>query len=367
MATLDEEDVMAALKGVVEPARGIDVVSAGMVSGLAVREGHVVFSIAVAPAEAEAKEPLRAACEKAVDALPGVLSVTAVLTAHRPEPQAQAQGQAQPAPARGGHLDIPGIRTILAVASGKGGVGKSTTAVNLALALLESGLRVGLMDADIYGPSIPRMMGIDGRPDSPDKKRIEPMRAYGMPTMSIGYLVPEDTAMIWRGPMVQSAIEQLLREVIWGELDVLVIDLPPGTGDAQLTLSQRVPLAGAVIVSTPQEVALADVRKAINMFNKVNVRVLGIVENMSAFVCGHCGERTEIFGHGGAAATARELGIDFLGEIPLIPVIRETSDAGHPIVASDPDSAAARAYREIAAAVLERLAPAEAGPRIVIQ
>ena len=365
MATLDEEDVMAALKGVVEPARGIDVVSAGMVSGLAVREGHVVFSIAVAPAEAEAKEPLRAACEKAVDALPGVLSVTAVLTAHRPEPQ--AQGQAQPAPARGGHLDIPGIRTILAVASGKGGVGKSTTAVNLALALLESGLRVGLMDADIYGPSIPRMMGIDGRPDSPDKKRIEPMRAYGMPTMSIGYLVPEDTAMIWRGPMVQSAIEQLLREVIWGELDVLVIDLPPGTGDAQLTLSQRVPLAGAVIVSTPQEVALADVRKAINMFNKVNVRVLGIVENMSAFVCGHCGERTEIFGHGGAAATARELGIDFLGEIPLIPVIRETSDAGHPIVASDPDSAAARAYREIAAAVLERLAPAEAGPRIVIQ
>ena len=365
MATLGEEDVMAALKGVIEPARGVDVVSAGMVSGLAVREGHVVFSIAVAPAEAEAQEPLRAACEKAVDALPGVLSVTAVLTAHRPEPQAQAQ--AQPASGSGGHLDIPGIRTILAVASGKGGVGKSTTAVNLALALLESGLRVGLMDADIYGPSIPRMMGIDGRPNSPDKKRIEPLRAYGMPTISIGYLVPEDTAMIWRGPMVQSAIEQLLREVIWGELDVLVIDLPPGTGDAQLTLSQRVPLAGAVIVSTPQEVALADVRKAINMFNKVNVRVLGIVENMSAFACPHCGERTEIFGHGGAAALARTLGIDFLGEVPLIPVIREASDAGHPIVVADPECAAARAYREIAAAVLERLAPAEEGPRIVIQ
>ena len=362
MATLSEDDIMAALKGVEEPARGTDVASAGMISGLAVREGHVVFSIAVNPEEAEAKEPLRQACERAVDQLPGVLSVTAVLTAHTPQAAPQAEA------ARGdGQLDIPGIRTIVAVASGKGGVGKSTTAVNLALALRESGLRVGLMDADIYGPSIPRMMGIDGRPDSPDNKRIEPLRAYGMPTMSIGYLVPADTAMIWRGPMVQSAIEQLLREVIWGELDVLVIDLPPGTGDAQLTLSQRVPLAGAVVVSTPQEVALADVRKAINMFNKVNVRVLGIIENMSAFACPHCGERTEIFGHGGAAATAAELGIDFLGEIPLIPVIRETSDAGHPIVVADPESEAARAYREVAAAVAARLAPAEEGPRIVIQ
>ena len=384
MADIKEDDVMAALGGVADPARDTDVVSAGMISGLALREGHVVFSIAVDPDEAKAKEPLRIACEEAVDKLPGVLSVTAVLTAHRPQPQAQ------PAAGTGtSRLDIPGIRTILAVASGKGGVGKSTTAVNLALAFLESGLRVGLMDADIYGPSIPRMMGIDGRPNSPDNKRIEPLRAFGMPTMSIGYLVPADTAMIWRGPMVQSAIEQLLREVIWGELDILVIDLPPGGcpahalaagaagrrgdrldppgGDAQLTLSQRVPLAGAVIVSTPQEVALADVRKAINMFNKVHVRVLGIIENMSVFACPHCGEHTEIFGHGGAAATAAELGIDFLGEIPLIPVIRETSDAGQPIVAVDPESEAAHAYRKIAAAVLERLAPAEEGPRIVIQ
>ena len=365
MAGLSEDGVLTALRGVIEPARGADVVDAGMISGLAIREGHVVFSITVEPEEAAAKESLRAACEQAVDKLPGVLSVTAVLTAHRPQPQPQPQRQA--APDRGAQLDIPGVRTILAVASGKGGVGKSTTAVNLALALLETGLRVGLMDADIYGPSIPRMMGIDGRPNSPDKKRIQPLRAYGMPTMSIGYLVPEDTAMIWRGPMVQSAIEQLLREVIWGELDVLVIDLPPGTGDAQLTLSQRVPLAGALIVSTPQEVALADVRKAINMFNKVHVRVLGIIENMSTFACPHCGERTEIFGHGGAAATAKELGIDFLGEIPLIPVIRETSDGGHPIVVADPEGVAARAYREIAAAVLERLAPAEEGPRILIQ
>ena len=362
MVTLSEDDVMAALKGVEEAGRGTDVASAGMISGLAIREGHVVFSIAVDPAEAEAKEPLRQACERAVDQLPGVLSVTAVLTAHRPQAAAQAAPDAN-----AGRLDIPGIGAILAVASGKGGVGKSTTAVNLALALLESGLRVGLMDADIYGPSIPRMMGIDGRPNSPDNKRIEPMRAFGMPTMSIGYLVPADTAMIWRGPMVQSAIEQLLREVMWGELDVLVIDLPPGTGDAQLTLSQRVPLAGAVIVSTPQEVALADVRKAINMFNKVNVRVIGMIENMSGFACPHCGERTEIFGHGGAAATAQELGIDFLGEIPLIPVIRETSDAGQPIVAGDPESTAAQAYREIAAAVIERLGPAAEGPRIVIQ
>ncbi len=367
MAAVAKDDVMAALKGVSEPAGGTDVVSAGMISGLAIREGHVVFSIAVEPQEAEAKEPLRLACEKATDTLPGVLSVTAVLTAHRPQAQAQAQAAPAAPAARGGHLDIPGIRTILAVASGKGGVGKSTTAVNLALAFQETGLRVGLMDADIYGPSIPRMMGIDGRPNSPDEKRIEPLRAYGMPTMSIGYLVPADTAMIWRGPMVQSAIEQLLREVIWGELDVLVIDLPPGTGDAQLTLSQRVPLAGAVIVSTPQEVALADVRKAINMFSKVNVRVLGIIENMSAFACPHCGERTDIFGHGGAAATATELGIDFLGEVPLIPVIRETSDSGQPIVVADPESVAAEAYREIAAAVLARLEPAEEGPRIVIQ
>jgi len=362
MTGLSETDVMAALGAVREPARDADVVSAGMISGLAIREGHVVFSIAVEPEAAAAKEPLRVACERAVNQLPGVLSVTAVLTAHRPQPQAQAAQGAGAAP-----LDIPGIRTILAVASGKGGVGKSTTAVNLALALVETGLRVGLMDADIYGPSIPRMMGVDGRPNSPDKKRIEPMRAYDMPTMSIGYLVPADTAMVWRGPMVQSAIEQLLREVIWGELDVLVIDLPPGTGDAQLTLSQRVPLAGAVIVSTPQEVALADVRKAINMFNKVHVRVLGMIENMSTFACPHCGERTDIFGHGGAAATAKALEIDFLGEIPLIPAIRETSDGGQPIVATDPDSAAARAYREIAAAVLERLTPAAAGPRIVIQ
>ncbi len=370
MAGIDENDVMAALGGVADPARDTDVVSAGMISGLALREGHVVFSIAVDPNEAEAKEPLRIACEEAVDKLPGVLSVTAVLTAHRTQPrtQPQAQPRAQPAAGAGAaRLDIAGIRTILAVASGKGGVGKSTTAVNLALAFLESGLRVGLMDADIYGPNIPRMMGIDRRPNSPDDKRIEPLRAFGIPTMSIGYLVPTDTAMIWRGPMVQSAIEQLLREVIWGELDILVIDLPPGTGDAQLTLSQRVPLAGAVMVSTPQEVALADVRKAINMFTKVHVRVLGIIENMSTFACPHCGERTEIFGHGGAAATAAELGIDFLGEIPLIPVIRETSDAGQPIVAVDPESEAAAAYRKIAAAVLERLAPAEEGPRIVIQ
>ena len=362
MAGLDENDVMAALAGVADPARDTDVVSAGMISGLALREGHVVFSIAVDADEAEAKEPLRVACEQAVDKLPGVLSVTAVLTAHRPQPRVEPAAGAGAA-----RLDIPGIRTILAVASGKGGVGKSTTAVNLALAFLESGLRVGLMDADIYGPSIPRMMGIDGRPNSPDNKQIEPMRGFGMPTMSIGYLVPADTAMIWRGPMVQSAIEQLLREVIWGELDILVIDLPPGTGDAQLTLSQRVPLAGAVIVSTPQEVALADVRKAINMFTKVHVRVIGIIENMSTFACPHCGERTDIFGHGGAAATAAELGVDFLGEVPLIPVIRETSDVGQPIVAVDPESEAARAYREIAAAVLARLAPAEEGPRIVIQ
>ena len=267
---------------------------------------------------------------------------------------------------------IPGVKSIIAVASGKGGVGKSTTAVNLALGIAAAGHKVGLMDADIYGPSMPRMMGITGQPVSDDGKTLQPLEYYGVKVMSIGFLVEEDTPMIWRGPMVQSALEQMMRDVNWGDLDVLVVDMPPGTGDAQLTMAQRVPLTGAVIVSTPQDIALLDARKGLNMFRKVDVPVFGIVENMSYFNCPHCGERSEIFAHGGARAEAERLGCDFLGEVPLDIEIRTTSDGGHPITVSQPDGAHAKSYRAIAETVWTKidqtLAAREAeAPRIVIQ
>jgi ATP-binding protein involved in chromosome partitioning len=243
---------------------------------------------------------------------------------------------------------VPGVKHIIAVASGKGGVGKSTTAVNFALALKDKGLSVGVLDADIYGPSMPRLLGIHGQPQQLAGNKLDPMRAYGLKVMSMGFLVDEDTPMIWRGPMVMSALSQMLKDVAWGKLDVLVVDMPPGTGDAQLTMAQQVPLAGAVIVSTPQDLALIDARKGLNMFTKVNVPVLGIVENMSTFLCPHCGERSDIFGHGGAKDEAKRLGVPFLGEIPLTMVVRETSDEGKPIVATDPDSEIAKAFRQIA-------------------
>jgi ATP-binding protein involved in chromosome partitioning len=382
MSRITEDNILAALKEVVDPDKGDDVVSLGMISGLIVKDGNVGFSVEVDPNEGAAKEPVLAACEKAVHALPGVTSVTAVLTAHResktgdqgppppPPLEAAPHGAAHPAVAE--QPGIPGIRTIIAVASGKGGVGKSTTAVNLALGLAAGGPRVGLLDADIYGPSIPRMLGITGRPQSLDGKKLLPMRNYGLTCMSMGFLVDEDTPTIWRGPMVMSALEQMMRDVEWGELDVLVVDLPPGTGDAQLTMAQRVPLAGAVIVSTPQDIALIDARKGLNMFRRVDVPVLGIIENMSYFLCPHCGERSEIFGHGGARQTAEKLGMEFLGEIPLDIVIRETSDAGTPITVTQPESPHAIAYRRVADRVAEKVlaASGDAGrqaPRIVIQ
>ncbi|MDP6952064.1 MAG: iron-sulfur cluster carrier protein ApbC [Alphaproteobacteria bacterium] len=362
MAAVNEAQIREALAGIAVPGRDGDPISLRMISGLVVKDGNVGFSIEIDPAEHEVMEGLRKICEQTVHALPGVVSVTAVLTAEREAPQA-----APPQPEAGG---IPGIGAIIAVASGKGGVGKSTVAVNLALALAANGSRVGILDADIYGPSLPRMLGLSGgRPESADGRVLEPMRGYGVACMSMGFLIEEDTPMIWRGPMVQGALEQMLRDVAWGELDVMVVDMPPGTGDAQLTMAQRVPLAGAVIVSTPQDIALLDARKGLNMFRKVDVPVLGIVENMSYYHCPECGHRAEIFGHGGARDTAAKLDVDFLGEVPLDIEIRETSDDGRPIVVSHADSRHAQAFRDIAAKISAKLAggAARAAPKIVVE
>ena len=380
MAGVTEQQIIEALRNVRDPDRGADIVTLGMVRGMVVRDGNVGFTIEVDPKRGPAMEPLRKEAENAVESLPGVLSATVVLTAEAPgkapgAPQgpshSHGQGRARPGP-ESQRVPVPGVRSIVAVASGKGGVGKSTTAINLALALSQKGLRVGLLDSDIYGPSIPRMLGVSGQPYSADGKTLEPMENYGIKCMSMGFIVAEDTPMIWRGPMVMSAIEQMLRDVEWGDLDIMVVDLPPGTGDAQLTMAQRVPLTGAVIVSTPQDIALLDARKGINMFRKVDVPVLGIIENMSYFVCPHCGERSEIFSHGGARREAAKLGAEFLGEIPLDIEIRVTSDEGRPIVVSNPDSPHSRIYREIADKVWEKtqviLGERErTAPRIVVQ
>ncbi len=381
MAEITESAVRKLLDGVIDPVTGRSVVALGMVSGVATRAGHVAVTLEVDPARGTALEPLRQACEQAIRAMPGVLSATAVMTAERaapPPPPAAGghHGHSHGAPAAkttggGGRIYVPGVKHIIAVASGKGGVGKSTTAVNLALGLAANGLATGLLDADIYGPSMPRMLGVTEKPESADGKMLKPIEKYGLKTMSIGYIVNEDTPMIWRGPMVSSALEQMLRDVEWGNLDVLVVDMPPGTGDAQLTLAQRVALAGAVIVSTPQDIALVDARKGLSMFRKVAVPVLGIVENMSYFLCPHCGERSEIFGHGGAREEADKLGVPFLGEVPLHLDIRTTSDSGHPIVVSKPDSAHAQVYKNIAGRVWKQLSANQRGarkaPNIVVQ
>jgi ATP-binding protein involved in chromosome partitioning len=382
---LTKERILEALKQVKGPDLRDDIVSLGLVSEVVIHKGKVYFAISVDPARASELEGLREAAEKAVSAVPGVEGVAVTLTADRaPGTQragggngggpAPSQSFARPGAARDARHrpgGLPGVANIIAVASGKGGVGKSTTAVNLALALKEHGLKVGLLDADIYGPSMPRLLGLKGQPQQVDGNKLKPMEAYGLKVMSMGFLVDEETPMIWRGPMVMSALSQMLKDVAWGELDVLVVDMPPGTGDAQLTMAQQVPLAGAVIVSTPQDLALIDARKGLAMFRKVNVPVLGIVENMSTFVCPHCGERSDIFGHGGARADAERLGVPFLGEVPLTLEIRETSDAGRPVVATEPNSPAAAAYREVAARALAELGrekgAARAAPQIVME
>jgi ATP-binding protein involved in chromosome partitioning len=358
------EDVLKALERVVDPATGKTVVAS--IEGLVVKGGHVGFALEVPASRGRDAEPLRKQCEDVVAALPGILSVTAVLTAHQAKPaQPQRPHAAHAAPSPAG---IPGVASIIAVASGKGGVGKSTVAVNLALGLAQQGLRVGLLDADIYGPSVPRLLDIREKPGQGENHKLIPIEKFGIKTMSIGFLVDEATPMVWRGPMVQSALTQMMGDVLWAPLDVLVVDMPPGTGDAQLTMAQRVPLRGAVIVSTPQDLALIDARKAIAMFEKTNVPILGIVENMSTYICPNCGNEAHIFGHGGARETAQKMGAPFLGEIPLVGKIRELSDAGTPVTAALPDSAESKAYLAIASEVAARLTtPLRAAPKIVLE
>jgi len=381
-----KEHILAALKKVSGPDGRSNIVSLGMVSDPFITEGEagskVMFSLTVPAERAEELDDLRMDAQEAVENLEGILSVMVALTAERkpgqggassPPPKlAPSNGPPSGAPPHPNATPkeqpgIPGVEHIIAVASGKGGVGKSTTSINLALGLQKQGLKVGILDADIYGPSLPRLLGLNAKPET-DGRILKPMEKFGLKAMSIGFLVEEESPMIWRGPMVISALTQLMREVSWAPLDVLVVDMPPGTGDAQLTMAQQVPLAGAVIVSTPQDLALIDARKGLNMFNKVSVPILGIVENMSTFVCPKCGERTDIFGHGGAEAEAEKLGVPFLGAVPLHLDIRTNSDAGTPVVDSAPDGEHAAAYNDIAAKVAATLAAGKAdGPKIVFE
>ena len=395
LMTVSRDDILRALDQVIDPVSGRSVVQQDMIAGLVVKGGNIGFALEVPAERGPASEPLRVQCEAAARAVPGVLSVTAVLTAHQGPPEhrhdehvhdencnhgheakpAPSPVQARQAPPRAPQAGqtpeapqgIPGVGQIIAVASGKGGVGKSTVAVNLALGLSRLGLKVGLLDADIYGPSLPRLLGITHKPETEGRK-LKPIEKFGLKTMSIGFLVKEDEAMIWRGPMVQSALTQMMNDVLWAPLDVLVLDMPPGTGDAQLTIAQRVPLKGAVIVSTPQDIALIDAKKGIAMFRKTQVPILGMVENMSVFICSECGHAHHIFGEGGARQTAEKLGTPFLGEIPLLPRIRETSDAGTPVMVEMPDGPEAKAFLAVAEKVAAALKTTDrAAPKIVIE
>jgi ATP-binding protein involved in chromosome partitioning len=374
LMALTRNEVLKSLARIESPD-GLPLPETGTLSEIVVSDGKVFFSITVDSASVNAWEPVRRRAESAVKTIPGVASVMVALTAERAAGQARPQrGATSPAAAATaqraqGTVGVPGVDAIIAVASGKGGVGKSTVAVNLALGLRDLGLRVGVLDADIYGPSTPKLFAIKGKPRTMGGTRLIPMDGYGLKVMSIGFLIEEETPMIWRGPMVMSALTQMLREVEWGELDVMVVDMPPGTGDAQLTMAQQVPLRGAVIVSTPQDLALVDARRGIAMFRRVNVPVLGIVENMSYFLCPQCGTRSDIFGHGGARHEAERLGVPFLGEVPLHMEIRERSDAGLPVVATAPDSPQAETFRGIAARVRDQIAggAGRAAPRIVIE
>ncbi len=345
--SVSREAVLACLKEVKAPS-GVDLVEAGLVRALNVENGAVRFVMEVdqpdpfLPAKAEAEAKLNAL---------GATTVSIIMTAHSqkaPPPDLKPNRAAEPK----GPQKVPGIDRIIAVASGKGGVGKSTVASNLACALAAEGRRVGMLDADVYGPSQPRMLGVSGRPQSPDGKIILPLRNYGVTMMSIGLMTNEDQAVVWRGPMLMGALQQMLGQVQWGALDVLIVDLPPGTGDVQMTLAQKAHLDGAIIVSTPQDVALLDARKGIDMFNQMGTPVLGMIENMSTHICSNCGHEEHVFGHGGVKAEAAKLGVPLLAEIPLHLDIRVAADGGAPIVVSKPDSTQAQAFRSVARALI---------------
>ncbi len=360
LGKLTEKKIRDALTTVIHPKTGKDIVSSGAIDEIILNKGEVSITMLIDPKTAEIMEGVRKRCDEAVAKLSGVKSVRTVMTAHKEGPSleggSKSQGQRPPAPPP--PEAIPGVKRILAIASGKGGVGKSTTSVNLACAFKQLGWSVGVMDCDIYGPSIQRMLGSGDKPDFNKNDRIIPVSRFGMKAISMGHLIPEDRATVWRGPMVIGAVQQLLNGVAWaedGDLDILVIDLPPGTGDAQLTLVQTVPLAGTVIVSTPQDIALIDARKAYDMFERTGIKVLGMIENMSTFICPKCGEQTDIFGHGGAKETAEEKNIPFLGEIPLHLDIRTHADNGDPIVLAKPESVHAQAYMNIAKILMEKM------------
>jgi ATP-binding protein involved in chromosome partitioning len=348
----NRDDILNVLKGFTDPASGSDLVASGMVRALNVDGGEVRFVLEIDPARAQAMQPMKVEIEDKLNALDGVESVSIVMTAHsasKPPPDLKGSRPAEPQ----GPKKIPGIDRILAVASGKGGVGKSTVSANLAAALAAEGRRVGLLDADVYGPSQPRMLGVSGRPSSPDGKTILPMRNHGVTMMSIGLMTREEEAVVWRGPMLMGALQQMLNQVQWGALDVLIVDLPPGTGDVQMTLAQKAELTGALVVSTPQDIALLDARKGINMFEKLGTPIVGMIENMSTHICSQCGHEEHVFGHGGVAAEAEKLGVPLLAEIPLALDIRVASDGGAPIVVSKPESTQAQSFRALARRLIE--------------
>jgi ATP-binding protein involved in chromosome partitioning len=351
--SLTRESVLAALKTISDPITGSDIVSVGIMRALTIEGAEVRFVLEIDPASAEAYGPVRDAAEKIVTGLAGVDKVSALLTGHAAKsapPDLKPSKAAQPQ----GPQKIPGVDRILAIASGKGGVGKSTVSANLACALAAQGRRVGLLDADVYGPSQPRMLGISGRPASPDGKTILPMRNHGVTMMSIGLMTNEGQAVVWRGPMLMGALQQMMMQVQWGALDVLIVDLPPGTGDVQMTLAQKADVDGAIIVSTPQDIALIDARKGIDMFNQLSVPIIGLIENMSTHICSNCGHEEHIFGHGGVAAEAAKMNVPLLAEIPLHLDVRLASDGGAPIVVTKPDSPQAQGFRDIAQALIKR-------------
>lgn len=346
-----EKNIREALARVTHPRQQKTLVELGLIQDLKVKDGKVSFILEVAANDKDIAPVIEKKCQDVLTAVKGVEGINIILTAERAQ-QAKPGPHETPIPDQ--KVPVPGVKAVIAVSSGKGGVGKSTVAVNLALAFGHLGLKTGILDADIYGPSLPKLMSLDGKPDLVDEKII-PVEKFGMKIISMGLMVEEEAPLIWRGPMVGSAVRQFLYDVDWSGLDVLVVDMPPGTGDAQLTLAQRVPLSGAVIVSTPQDLALIDARKGLAMFQTIKVPILGIIENMSTFICPHCGEESHIFSHGGARYTAEKLDVPFLGEIPLNMTIRETSDSGKPLLVDKPKTPEAKAFLNIAEKIKKEL------------